>query len=83
MVQHRADGDLVRDRPAAQRRVRAPGPEGVTVCLVGNDERQDVRMLWCPTEADYMDFLCGPGANFARTCAEILNADPLKRGSWK
>ena len=58
-------------------------PEGITVCLVGNDERQDVRMLWCPTEADYVEFLCGPGANFARTCAEILGADPLKRGTWK
>ena len=58
-------------------------PAGITVCLVGNDERQDVRMLWCPTEADYVEFLCGPGANFARTCAEILGADPLKRGTWK
>ena len=36
-------------------------PEGITVCLVANDEHQDVRMLWCPTEADYAAFLCGPG----------------------
>ncbi len=58
-------------------------PEGVTVCLVANDEHQDVRMLWCPTEADYAAFLCGPGAIFASTCAQILAADPLKRGTWK
>ncbi len=58
-------------------------PEGITVCLLANDERQDVRMIWCPTEADYAMFLCGPGAVFATTCAAILGADPLKRGTWK
>lgn len=58
-------------------------PQGVTVCLIGNDERQDVTAIWCPTEADYLAFLCGPGAAFASACASILAADPLKRGSWR
>lgn len=58
-------------------------PEGVTICLIGNDERQDVTAIWCPTEADYLAFLCGPGAAFASACANILAADPLKRGSWR
>ena len=57
-------------------------PEGYTVCLTGNDPQMDVRMLWCPTEADYIEFLCGPGGNFVSVCAQILGADPLKRGSW-
>lgn len=58
-------------------------PEGVTVCLVGNDESQDVTAVWCQTEADYLTFICGPGAAFAAACAQILGADPLKRGTWR
>ena len=58
-------------------------PEGVTVCLVGNDESQDVTAIWCQTEADYLTFICGPGASFAGACAQILGADPLKRGTWR
>ena len=58
-------------------------PEGLTVCLVGNDESQDVTAVWCPTDADYLTFMCGPGALFASACAHILAADPLKKGIWR
>ncbi len=58
-------------------------PAGFTICLVGNDKHQDVRMVWCKTEADYLAFLCGPGSVFVSACALILAADPLKRGSWR
>ncbi len=58
-------------------------PSGFTVCLVGNDKNQDVRTIWCQTEADYLAFLCGPGSAFVSACALILAADPLKRGSWR
>ncbi len=58
-------------------------PTGFTICLVGNDKNQDVRTIWCQTEADYIAFLCGPGSAFVSACALILAADPLKRGSWR
>ncbi len=58
-------------------------PTGFTICLIGNDKHQDVRTVWCETEADYISFLCGPGAAFVSACALILAADPLKRGSWR
>lgn len=58
-------------------------PEGLTVCLVGNDESQDVTPIWCPTDADYLTFMCGPGASFATACAGILAADPLRKGMWR
>ncbi len=58
-------------------------PTGFTVCLTGNETTQDVRTIWCPSEADYVAFLCGPGAAFVSACAQILGADPLKRGAWK
>ncbi len=58
-------------------------PSGFTVCLTGNETCEDVRTIWCPSEADYIGFLCGPGAAFVSACAQILGADPLKRGAWK